>query len=122
MVLILEKQDYDCKLCNYERPNSQKDSILEKVIAVLQGDFSVQQTEDQIIKRWSDLKHSDQDQMESIHKIIKKRRHQKMRLQPSHQKWRREATLARAPTGEATRPSSHQKCDNFKHSFSHRQG
>lgn len=32
-----------------------------------------------------------------------------MRQQPSHQKGRRDTTLARAPTGEATRPSSHQK-------------
>ncbi|PIO25130.1 hypothetical protein AB205_0050010, partial [Aquarana catesbeiana] len=30
-------------------------------------------------------------------------------LQPSHRKGRREATLAQAPTGEATRPSSPQK-------------
>ncbi|PIO16659.1 hypothetical protein AB205_0034660, partial [Aquarana catesbeiana] len=33
----------------------------------------------------------------------------KRMLQPSHRKGRREATLARAPTGEATRPSSPQK-------------
>ncbi|PIO01544.1 hypothetical protein AB205_0004880 [Aquarana catesbeiana] len=33
-------------------------------------------------------------------------RHQKRRLQPSHHKVRRESTLTRAPTGEATRPSS----------------
>ncbi|PIO40597.1 hypothetical protein AB205_0114740, partial [Aquarana catesbeiana] len=36
-------------------------------------------------------------------------RHQKRRLQPSHHKGRREGTLAWAPTGEATRPSSPQK-------------
>ncbi|PIO39583.1 hypothetical protein AB205_0217540 [Aquarana catesbeiana] len=32
-----------------------------------------------------------------------------MRQQSSHQKGRREVTLSRAPTGEATRPSSLQK-------------
>ena len=73
MVRIFEKYDYDCKMENYDRPNSHKDWVLEKVLAVLEVDYGVQRTKDQIRKRWSDLKHREQENLESIHCTILKK-------------------------------------------------
>lgn len=69
--------------CNEQRTKSENDGLISNIVSKT---------------RWSPCIRSS-----------KKRRHQKMRQQPSHQKGRRDTTLARAPTGEATRPSSHQK-------------
>ena len=72
MVSILEKMDYDGKLANYDRPNARKDGIMDKVVACLVRKFGVERSKDQIRKRWSDLKHREQDQLSQIHRILKK--------------------------------------------------
>lgn len=72
LVYIFEKYDYDGKLKIYERPNSRKDAILEKVLACLRKKHGVERSKDQVRKRWSDLKHREQEQLEQIHRAIKK--------------------------------------------------
>ncbi|XP_018429366.1 PREDICTED: uncharacterized protein LOC108801960 [Nanorana parkeri] len=70
MVKILEKEDYDGRLAIYEKPILRKDVILEKVMDVLQQNFAVQRTKDQLRKRWSDLKLREEDQLKRILKVI----------------------------------------------------
>lgn len=72
MVKILEKHDYDGKLAHYERPNTRKDHILDKVVEVLRCKHGVERSKDQLRKRWSDLKHREQNQLQEIHERIKK--------------------------------------------------
>lgn len=72
MVFMLEKHDYDGKKKNYERPNTRKDLILQKVIELLQKKHEVNRSKDQIRKRWSDLKLREHEQFNQIHVTIQK--------------------------------------------------
>ncbi|PIO12277.1 hypothetical protein AB205_0111630 [Aquarana catesbeiana] len=50
MVFMLEKHDYEGKKKNYERPNTRKDLILQKVIELLQRKHDVNCSKDQLRK------------------------------------------------------------------------
>lgn len=70
MVKILVKNDYDGRFSNYPRPNTRKDTIMEKVVHVLAKKYGVERTKDQLRKRWSDLKHREEEQLQKIHRMI----------------------------------------------------
>lgn len=72
MVQVLDEKDYDGRLANYTRPNTRKDKIMEKVVRRLRRRYSVERSKDQLRKRWSDLKHREEEQLRKIRKIIKK--------------------------------------------------
>ncbi|XP_077330014.1 uncharacterized protein LOC143964191 [Lithobates pipiens] len=78
MVFILEKHDYDGKMKRYERPNTRKDLILEKVVELLQRKHGVNRSKDQLRKRWSDLKLREHEQFNQIQATIQKRKKLKL--------------------------------------------
>ncbi|XP_041422070.1 uncharacterized protein LOC121403062 isoform X2 [Xenopus laevis] len=73
MVAAFDRQDYDCRLAHYTRPNTRKNAILEKVIEGLQRRYGITRSKDQLRKRWSDLKLREKEQLTAIRKIIKKK-------------------------------------------------
>ncbi|OCT83099.1 uncharacterized protein LOC108715760 [Xenopus laevis] len=79
MVQILEKHDYDGRKVVYQHANTRKDGILTKIVEGLNSRFRVLRTKDQLRKRWSDLKLREREQLNIIHRIIKKKQIKKAR-------------------------------------------
>ncbi|PIO15869.1 hypothetical protein AB205_0158100 [Aquarana catesbeiana] len=73
MVDILKRADYDGKYGPYSKPNVRKAKIMTKVVKSLQKNFVVRRSKEQLRKRWSDLKLSEQDQYRKINRVLQKR-------------------------------------------------
>ncbi|PIO11977.1 hypothetical protein AB205_0013700 [Aquarana catesbeiana] len=72
MVDILKRADYDGKYGPYSNPNERKAKIMTKVVKSLRRNFGVRRSNEQLRKRWSDLKLREQDQDRRIKKVLLK--------------------------------------------------
>ncbi|PIO14844.1 hypothetical protein AB205_0097910 [Aquarana catesbeiana] len=73
MVDILKRADYNGKHGPYPNPNVRKAKIMAKVMRSLHRNFGVQQSEDSLRKRWSDLKLRGHNQYRKIKRVLQKR-------------------------------------------------
>ncbi|PIO13674.1 hypothetical protein AB205_0179420 [Aquarana catesbeiana] len=70
---IYKRADYEGKHGSYPNPNVRKAKIMTKVVISVTKNFGVWPSKDQLRKRWSDLKLSEQDQYRSIKRVLQKR-------------------------------------------------
>ncbi|PIO30490.1 hypothetical protein AB205_0000520 [Aquarana catesbeiana] len=73
MVNILKRADYDGKYGPYLNPNVRKAKIMVKVVKSLRWTFVVRRSNNQLRKRWSDLKLREHDQYRKIKRVLQKR-------------------------------------------------
>ena len=74
MVAIVEEKDYDCLIGPYRKPKKLKGQIMEKVRRTLHEKFGVQRSRDQLRKRWSDLKIRNPERLETIRRVLIRRK------------------------------------------------
>ncbi|PIO33644.1 hypothetical protein AB205_0002750 [Aquarana catesbeiana] len=72
MMDILKRADYDGKYGLYSNPNVRKAKIMTKVVKSLQKNFAVRRFKEQLRKRWSNLKLTEQDQYRRIKRVLQK--------------------------------------------------